>query len=155
MNRTCIVVADAGLARFYDVEEVESPRQKLKLVERTVLNNEVDLKSRGESVTGKVRTETNTNRGSGPVHRDRQRDRIARTRAAFRRRITPRRGHYQKWTRGVVGRWRAAKVGMMREPLRKALHPGPDLRTRPDEANLTAPELYDTRHNGIVPAHGH
>ena len=68
MNRTCIVVADAGLARFYDIEEVESPRLKMKLVERAVLTNETDLKVLGQSVTGRVRTETNTDRGSGPVH---------------------------------------------------------------------------------------
>src|SRR5690242_4173186 len=68
MNRTCIVVADAGRARFYGVAATNAPRVKTTLVEKTVLTNELDLRARGESVTGKVRTETNSDRGSGPVH---------------------------------------------------------------------------------------
>ena len=148
MNRTCIVVADAGLARFYDVEEVESPRQKLKLVERTVLTNEVDLKSRGESVTGKVRTETNTDRGSGPVHpmgEQRERHRVELYRR-FGVEIAHRAGEMTKgWAEGTVVFVAEPRfLGLMREPLRTALHRGIELKElAKDYAHLTALELHD------------
>ena len=148
MNKTCIVVADAGLARFYDVEEVESPRLQLKLVERAVLTNDLDLKSRGESVTGRVRTETNTDRGSGPVHpmgEQRERHRVELDRR-FGLEIARRAAEMTKdWKEGAVVFVAEPRfLGLTREPLRTALHRGIELKElAKDYAHLTAPELHD------------
>jgi len=159
MNRTCIVVADAGLACFYDVEEIEFPWLKTILVERAVLTNDVDLKSRGESVTGKVRTETNTDRGSGPVHpmgaqRERHRGELERR---FGIEITRQAAAMTgDWERGTVVLVAEPQLlGLMREPLRKALHRGLDLKELArDYVHLTSSDLYDhLARNGIVPAH--
>jgi protein required for attachment to host cells len=158
MNKTCIVVADAGLARFYDLEEAESPSLEARLVERAVLTNEVDLKSRGERVTGKVRSETNTDRGSGPVHpmgarRERHRGELERRFGIEIIRQT--RDITRGWERGVVVLVAEPQLlGLMREPLRKALHRDLDLKELArDYVHLTPSDLYDhLARNGIVPA---
>jgi protein required for attachment to host cells len=67
VSDTCVVVADAGRARFFRIEESDAPRVPFRLVEREALENP-DLAERGRSVTGRVRTETNTNRQGGPKH---------------------------------------------------------------------------------------
>jgi len=159
MNRTCIVVADAGLARFYDIEEVESPRLKMKLVERAVLTNDVDLKHRGESVTGKVRSETNTDRGSGPVHpmvarRERHRVELERR---FGVEIAHQAGEMTKgWAEGTVVFVAEPRfLGITRESIRQALAQRIELKEiARDYAHLTPTDLYDhLARNGIVPAH--
>jgi protein required for attachment to host cells len=153
------VVADAGLARFYDVEAVETPRLTMKLVERAALTNDVDLKSRGKSVTGKVRTETNTDRGSGPVHpivAQRERHRVELDRrfglevARQAREIT------KGWTEGVVVFIAEPRfLGLMRESMRQALAQRIELKEiARDYAHLAPADLYDhLAGNGIVPAH--
>jgi len=161
LNRTCILVADAGTARLFDVEEVDSPRARLALVERTALTGNLNLRSRGESVTGKVRTETNSDRGSGPVHpiaeqRERHRGELERR---FGQEIIRQTAELtQDWERGVVVLVAEPQLlGLIREPLRKALHRGIDLKELArDYVHLTAPELYDRlASNGIVPARPH
>ena len=159
MSRTCIVVADAGLARFYEVEEVESPWLKMKLVERAMLTNDVDLKSRGESVTGKVRTETNADRGSGPVHpmgEQRERHRVELYRR-FGQEIARRAGEMTKgWTEGTVVFVAEPRfLGITRESMRKNLAQRIELKEiARDYAHLTPTDLYDhLARNGIVPAH--
>jgi protein required for attachment to host cells len=159
MNRTCIVVADAGIARFYGVEKVESPRVKLALVERTVLTRETDLKVLGTSVSGKVHTETNTNRGSGPVHpmgaqRERHRGELERRFGMEVARQTA--ALTKEWEQGTVVLVAEPQLlGLMREPMRKALHRGLDLKElAKDYVHLTPTDLYDhLARNGIVPAH--
>lgn len=158
MNRTCIVVADAKLARFYGVEAVESPHLRTKLVELTVLANpNSDLKTLGESVTGRPRTETNTNREAGPVHpigaqRERHRDEFDRR---FVREIARQAGGITKgWKDGAVVLVADPRLlGLMREPLRKALSRGIELKElAKDYAHLTASELHDHLSlNSIVP----
>jgi protein required for attachment to host cells len=161
MNKTCIVVADAGLARLYDVEEDESPRVKVKLVERAVLTNETDLKSRGESVTGRVRSETNTDRGSGPVHpmgarRERHRVELERR---FGLEIARQAGEMTKgWTKGAVVFVAEPRfLGITRESMRQALARHIELKEiARDYAHLTPTDLYDhLARNGIVPARPH
>src|SRR5689334_29294 len=125
MDKTCIVVADAGLARFYDVEETEAPRMKVKLVERTVLTNP-DLGTLGRSVTGRPRTETNTNREAGPMHpigEQRERHRIELNRR-FAAEIVRRAGEITKdWKLGALILVADPRLlGLIREPMRKALH---------------------------------
>lgn len=147
MIRTCIVVADAGLARFYGVEEVDSPRVKLKLVERTVLTNP-DLKSLGKSVTGRPRTETNTNREAGPVHpmgAQRERHRVELERR-FGAELVRQTGDVTKgWKQGVVILVAAPQLlGLIRESMRKSLHPGIELKElAKDYAHLSAAELHE------------
>ena len=158
MNRTCIVVADAGLARIYDVEEDASPRVKMKLVERAVLTNDTDLKSRGESVTGRVRSETNTDRGSGPVHpmdARRERHRVELDRR-FGLEIARQAGEMTKsWTKGAVVFVAEPRfLGIARESMRQALARQVELKEiARDYAHLAPTELYDhLARNGIVPA---
>ena len=159
MNRTCIVVADAGLARFYGIEEVESPRLKMKLVERAVLTNETDLKVLGQSVTGRVRTETNTSRGSGPVHpmgAQRERHRVELDRR-FGLEIARQAGEMTKgWAEGTVVFIAEPRfLGIARESMRQTLAQRIELKEiARDYAHLTSTDLYDhLARNGIVPAH--
>ena len=148
MNRTCIVVADAGRARFYGVAATNAPRVKTTLVEKTVLTNELDLRARGESVTGKVRTETNSDRGSGPVHpmaaqRERHRAELDRRFCAD---IVRELGH-------IVGDWNEGTVvlvapphmlGLIRENTRNSLRHEIELKElAKDYAHLGAAELRD------------
>lgn len=158
MNRTCIVVADTRLARFYGVEAVESPRLNLKLVERTALTNpNSDLRKLGESTTGRVRTETNTNRQAGPMHpmgaqRERHRDEFNRR---FVQEISRQAGEITKdWKEGTVVLVAEPRLlGLMREPLRTAVHRGIELKElAKDYAQLSASELSDQlASNGIIP----
>ena len=159
MNRTCIIVADIKLARFYGIEAVESPRVKMKLVERTSLSSSSsDLKALGTSVSGRPHTETNTNRGSGPVHpmgaqRDRHRVELERR---FGHEIASQAAEVTKaWNKGTIVLVAEPRLlGLMREPLRKALHQGIELKElAKDYAQLTASELRDQLDlTGLVPA---
>lgn len=159
MDRTtCIVVADSEIARFYGIEEVESPRVKVALVERKMLSNETDLKVLGTSVTGRVRTETNTDRGSGPVHpmgaqRERHRGEIDRR---FGRDIAQQTGEIARgWKQGtVVLIAEPHLLGLVREPLRKALHQGIELKElAKDYTHCTASELHEHLVlNKLIPA---
>jgi len=143
------VVADARLARFYGVEAVESPRLKMKLVERTVLANpNSDLKILGESMTGRVHTETNTDRQAGPMHpmgaqRERHRGEFDRR---FVHEISRQAGEITKdWKDGTIVLVAEPRLlGLMREPLRKALHQGIELKElAKDYTHLSAAELHD------------
>ncbi len=161
MNSICIIVADGGLARFLGIEEVDSPRARLSLVERTVLKNSADLKVLGASVTGRVRTETNTNRGSGPVHpmaaqRERHRGELDRR---FAMEITRQAADLtQSWAQGTVVLVAEPQLlGLMREPMRKALHPGIELKElAKDYTHLTPTELHaHLELNRLVPGSRH
>lgn len=147
MNTTCVVVADSRIARFYGVEATESPRTTRRLVERMTLANP-DLKTLGTSVTGRVRTETNTNREAGPVHP------IGAQRERHRVELERRFGHeIARQTTAIARDWKEGTIvvvaepqllGLMREPLRKALHPGIELKElAKDYTHLTAYELCD------------
>ena len=67
MSRTCIVVVDGRSARFFCVVPGAAPRKRAELVEQGTLSNP-DVRELGKTATGRPRTETNTNRGAGPVH---------------------------------------------------------------------------------------
>jgi protein required for attachment to host cells len=160
MNKTCIVVADGRLARFYGVEAVESPRQNFKLVEQTALANpNSDLRKLGESTTGRVRTETNTNRAAGPMHpmaaqRERHRDEFDRR---FVQEISRQAADLTRgWKEGAVVLVAEPRLlGLMREPLRKAVHQGIELKElAKDYAQSTTAELRDQlASSGILPPH--
>ena len=67
MASGCVVVADGSKARFFTVEERGAPRAPHVLVESGILENPA-LRERGESMPGRPRTETNSDRNAGPVH---------------------------------------------------------------------------------------
>jgi protein required for attachment to host cells len=67
MDNVCVVVADGRRARLFLLQESAAPRAPVRLAARGTLSN-ASLRTRGRSVTGRVRTETNTNREAGPMH---------------------------------------------------------------------------------------
>jgi protein required for attachment to host cells len=158
MENVCVVVADGRGARMFLLEESNAPRAPVSLVARGTLSNP-DLRSRGRSVTGRVRTETNTNRQAGPVHpigAQRERHRIelerrfsmevARNAAALAR----------DWVTGsVVLVADPRMLGFLREAVRAALKPEIKVKElAKDYARLTASRLRDRlAEDGIVPTH--
>jgi protein required for attachment to host cells len=154
------VVADSKLARFFGVEAVDSPHVKTKLVERAVLPNpNSDLKTLGESASGRVHTETNTNRQAGPVHpmgaqRERHRD-------EFNRRFVQ---EISRQTSGITKGWKDGTVvlvaeprllGLLRGPLHDALRPGIELKElAKDYAQLSPSDLQEhLALNRLITAH--
>ncbi|MBI1964891.1 MAG: host attachment protein [Betaproteobacteria bacterium] len=144
MNGTCVVVADARRARFYGVEAVESPRLKMELVERTELAGASDLKTPGESEAGPVH----------PMGEQRERHGVELERR-FAQEIARQTGEIARgWKVGTVVLVAEPRLlGLMREPLRKALHRGIELKELArDYTHLTPAELYDhLALNSIVP----
>lgn len=156
MNRTCVVVADTRRARFFGVEP-DGPRSKVKLIERAELAKP-DLRELGSSVTGRVRTETNTNREAGPVHpmgAQRERHRVE-LEQRFGQEIAGQAGEITRgWKEGTIVLVAEPRLlGLIRDPMRKALHPGIELKElAKDYAQLTTAELHDhLALNSIIPA---
>jgi protein required for attachment to host cells len=139
------------------LEESSAPRAPFRLIERGKLTN-ASLRIRGRSVTGRVRTETNTNREAGPMHpmgAQRERHRIelerrfaveiARKAAALAR----------NWTTGsVVLVADPRMLGFLRDAARGALKPGISVKElAKDYSNLTASRLRDhLSQSGVFPA---
>lgn len=156
MDNTCVVVAGSGQARIFLLEESTAPRAPFRLTERGKLAN-ADLRSRGRSVTGRVRTETNTNREAGPMHpmgaqRDRHRIElerrfsveIARKAAALAR----------NWSTGsIVLVADPRMLGFLRDAVRGQLKTGVHVKElAKDFANLTASSLQDhLAQSGVLP----
>ena len=157
MDNTCVVVADGARARIFLVQETDAPRAPFRLVERDVLTN-ADLRSRGRSVTGRVRTETNTNREAGPVHpmgaqRERHRIELERRFSVEVARKTA--VLARDWPEGsVVLVADPRMLGFLRDAVRGALTPGIRVKElAKDYARLTASRLQDSLAlNGIFPA---
>ena len=157
MINTCVVVADQGRARIFLLEESNAPRKPFRLIERGRLAN-ADLRSRGRSTTGRVRTETNTNREAGPVHpmgAQRERHRIELERrfsveVARKAAVLAR-----NWSTGsVVLVADPRMLGFLRGAVRSALKPGIRVKElAKDYARLTASELLEhLALSGVVPA---
>jgi protein required for attachment to host cells len=157
MDNVCVVVADGRRARIFQVQESDAPRAPVRLIARGGLAN-ASLRSRGRSVTGRPRTETNTNREAGPMHpmgAQRERHRIelerrfsveiARKAAALAR----------NWATGsVVLVADPRMLGFLRGAVRGALKPAIRVKElAKDYAGLTASRLRDRlAEDGIVPA---
>ena len=157
MDNTCVVVADQGRARIFLLEESTAPRAPFRLTLRGTLAN-ADLRSRGRSVTGRVRTETNTNREAGPVHpmgAQRERHRIELERR-FSVEIARKAAVLAKnWSTGsVVLVADPRMLGFLRDAVRGALTPGIRVKElAKDYARFTASRLQDQLvENGVVPA---
>ena len=158
MNRTCIIVADARRARFFSVEPSDSPRHGMKLVEVQTLSNP-DPSDLGVSVTGRPRTETNTNRQAGPVHpigAQRERHRLELERR-FAREIARRLGKLTAaWTEGsVVLIVEPRQLGLMRQYVRDEMNPALELKELArNYAQLNASELNDRLDLGSIASAG-
>lgn len=159
MDNICVVVADARRARFFLVQESAAPRAPFQLAGRGTLGN-MSLRELGRSVTGRVRTETNTNREAGPMHpmgaqRERHRVELERRFAA---RIARRAAAIARsWLTGsVVLVADPGMLGFLREAVRGAL--APQIRVKElakNYARLTAARLRDhLAGDGIVPGRG-
>lgn len=157
MENICVVVADGRRARMFLLQESDAPRARARLVARGTLSN-ADLRSRGRSVTGRVRTETNTNREAGPMHpigAQRERHRIE-----LQRRFAM---EVARKAAALAGNWATGSVvlvadprmlGFLRSAVRSALKPAIRVKElAKDYARLTAPRLRDRlTEDGIVPA---
>lgn len=157
MRNFCIVVTDSGRARIFLAEDGGKSRAPLELVERDALDNP-DLSTRGRSVTGRPRTETNTNREAGPVHpigAQRERHRVE-LESRFGQQIARRAAEITRdWREGaVVLVAEPRQLGLMREPLRHALHRGIELKElATDYTHLTSAELLERLIlNSLLPA---
>ena len=157
MDPICVVVADARRARIYLLQPGTGPRAPYRLTERGTLAN-MTLRARGRSVTGRVRTETNTNRQAGPVHpmgaqRERHRIELERRFAAA---VARRTGVLaRRWTKGaVVIVAEPRMLGFLRGAVRGALKPAIRVKElAKDYARLTASRLLDhLAVDGVVPA---
>ncbi|MGH8648442.1 MAG: host attachment protein [Burkholderiales bacterium] len=157
MDNVCVVVADARRARIFLLQESAAPRALARLVERGSLGN-ADLKTRGRSVTGRVRTETNTNREAGPMHpigAQRERHRIELERRFSVEVARKAAALVRNWSSGsVVLVADPRMLGFLRDAVRGAFKP--PIRVKElarDYARLTASRLQDQlAENGIVPA---
>lgn len=157
MDNTCVVVAGSGRARIFLLEESPAPRAPFRLIEHGTLTN-ADLRSRGRSVTGRPRTETNTNREAGPVHpmgAQRERHRIELERR-FSVEVARKAAALAKdWSMGsVVLVADPRMLGFLRDAARGALKPGIRVKElAKDYAHLTASKLQDhLALSGVLPA---
>jgi protein required for attachment to host cells len=159
MDNICVVVADGRRARIFLLQPCAAPRAPYRLAERGSLSN-MSLRSRGRSVTGRVRTETNTNRQAGPVHpmgaqRERHRIELERRFAlAVARRAA---ALARNWVTGsVVLVAEPRMLGFLRGAVRSAVRPAIRVKElAKDYARLTASRLLDhLAMDGIVPAGG-
>lgn len=156
-SNICIVVADHARARIFLVEPDAASRQGARLIARAELASP-DLRTLGASVTGRPRSETITNREAGPKHpmgAQRERHRLDLERR-FALQIARRAARVAKgWNEGAVVLVAEAKLlGLVREPLRRALNPGVELKElAKNYAQLAAAELRDQlAANGILTA---
>ena len=158
MDNVCVVVADGKGARLFLLQESDAPRAPVRLVARGTLSN-ADLRSRGRSVTERVRTETNTNREAGPMHpmgAQRERHRIELERR-FSVEVARKAAALAKnWATGsVVIVADPRMLGFLRETVRATLKPRIQVKElAKDYAGLTISRLRDQlAEDGIVPAH--
>ncbi len=153
----CIIVADGGRGRLFSVVEDVSGPGGVSLVERESLVNP-DYRAHGADSPGRTKTEQVTNRQAGDVHpidarRDQHRLELERR---FAREIAERVAHFtQAWAHGsVVLVAEPRLLGLLREPLHKALNPAVELKElAKDYSRLTASELRDhLALNRMIPA---
>ena len=159
MENICVVIADARRARFFVVQESGAPRAPFQLAGRGTLSD-MSLRARGRSVTGRVRTETNTNREAGPMHpmgAQRERHRVELERRFAGRIAGKAAALVRNWLTGsVVLVADPRMLGFLREAVRGALKPRIRVKElAKDYARLTASRLRNQlAGDGIVPARG-
>jgi protein required for attachment to host cells len=157
MDNVCVVVADGRRARLFLLQESDAPRAPVRLAARGTLSN-ASLRTRGRSVTGRVRTETNTNREAGPVHpmgAQRERHRVELERRFSMEVARKAAALARNWTTGsVVLVADPGMLGFLRGAVRGALKPSIRVKElAKDYARLTASRLWDRlAEDGVVPA---
>jgi len=156
MNKVCVVVADGGRARFFDLEAVDTPRAQWRLAERAELVHP-DVRTLGASVTGRPRTETNSNRGAGPVHpigAQRERHRLELDRRFAQEIAQAAADAVRGWKEGTVVLIADPRLlGLMRGMVRDVLAPAIGLKElAKDYVKLTPQELHEQlAGNGLIP----
>ncbi len=146
-TNACIIVADGGRGRLFAVVEDGSTQGRVSLVERESLVNP-DYRARGEDSPGRTKSERVTNRQAGDVHpidarRDQHRLELERR---FAREIAEHAAQFTRgWSHGsVVLVAEPRLLGLVREPLHRALNPAVELKElAKDYSHLTAAELRD------------
>jgi len=155
----CIVVADGGRARLFVPGGGDGSRSAVTLIERECLVNS-DYRARGADSPGRTKTEQVTNRQAGDVHpidarRDHHRLELERR---FAREIAQRVATMtHAWTGGTVVLVAEPRMlGLVREPLHRALRPGIELKElAKDYSHFTPAELRDhLALNQLIPAAG-
>ena len=146
-NQVCVVVADARVARFYGVEAADTPRYRVKLVERLSLANP-DVGAARKGGAGRVKTERVSNRQAGdahPIDARRQQHRLEIERRFGREIARQIEQIARNWTDATIVLVADPRLlGQMREPLRKALDLGIELKElAKDYTHLTPSELRD------------
>ena len=144
---TCVIAADGGRARLFVAVTGEASQPGLTLVERESFVNP-EFRAHGGDLPGRTKAERVTNRDAGEVHpisarRDQHRLELERR---FAREIAQRAAALtQAWDGGsVVLVAEPRMLGLLREPLRKALRQGIDLKElAKDYSHFTASELRD------------
>jgi len=153
----CIIVADGGRGRLFAVTEDGSAQGGVNLVERESLVN-ADYRAHGEDSPARTKSERVTNRQAGDVHpidarRDQHRLELERR---FAREIAEHVARFtQGWSHGsVVLVAEPRLLGLVREPLHKALNPAVELKElAKDYSHLTASELREhLALNRMIPA---
>lgn len=156
-TNACVIAADGGRARLFVVVADDGEQPGLSLVEREDLVNP-EYRAHGADLPGRTRGERVSNRQAGDVHpvdarRDQHRLEIERR---FAREIAQHAGTLtQSWTSGsVVLVADPRMLGLLREPLRKALRQDIDLKElAKDYSHFTASELRDhLALNHLMPA---
>lgn len=145
-TNACVIAADGGRARLFVAIE-DGARPGLSLVERESLVNP-EYRARGAELPGRTKSERVTNRDAGDVHpidarRDQHRLELERR---FAREIAQRAAALtQSWRGGsVVLVADPRMLGLLRDPLRKALSQDIDLKElAKDYSHCTAAELRD------------
>ncbi len=146
-TNACIIVADGGRGRLFAVVEDGSTQGRVSLVERESLVNP-DYRAHGEDSPGRTKSERVTNRQAGDVHpidarRDQHRLELERR---FAREIAEHAAQFTRgWSHGsVVLVAEPRLLGLVREPLHRALNPAVELKElAKDYSHLTAAELRD------------
>lgn len=146
-TNACIVVADGGRARLFLAVADDAAQGRVNLVERECLVNS-DYRAHGGDTPGRTKSEHVTNRQAGDVHpidarRDQHRLELERR---FAREIAQHLAQFtQGWNHGsVVLVAEPRLLGLVREPLHKALHRDIELKElAKDYSHLTAAELRE------------
>jgi protein required for attachment to host cells len=143
----CIVVADGGRARLFVPDAGDGTQSGPGLVERESLVN-ADYRARGPNAPVRTKTEQVTNRQAGDVHpidARREHHRLELERRFAREIAQHVTAMTKSWHGGTVVLVAEPRMlGLVREPLHKALRPGIDLKElAKDYSHFTASELRD------------
>jgi protein required for attachment to host cells len=152
-TNACIIVADGGRARLFVAADDDRAQAGVSLVN-------ADHRARGADTPGRTKSERVTNRQAGDVHpidarRDQHRLELERR---FAREIAEHAAQLTRgWSHGSVMLVAEPRLlGLVREPLYKALNPSLELKElAKDYSHLAAADLRGHLElHRMIPAHG-